>query len=260
LGEGWEQDPDTLDTWFSSGLWTFSTLGWPNETEDLKTFHPTAVLETGYDIIFFWVARMILMTGFLLNDVPFHTVYLHGLVRDEHGRKLSKSLGNTIDPLEMIAKYGADALRMALIVGTGPGNDSKIGDSKIKAHKLFANKIWNITRFAMTNCPTAEWTAAPTSHPYLAELAALTADVTTDMENFRFYLAGEKLYHYIWHTFADKIIEEAKNDAAVRALVPHILITSLKLLHPFMPYITEELWSLLPPGNRSPLIIEAWPK
>jgi valyl-tRNA synthetase len=259
-GDGWRQDEDTLDTWFSSGLWTFSTLGWPEITPDLATFHPTDVIETGYEILPFWIARMILMTGYALKTVPFKTVYLHGTVRDAKGRKMSKSLGNGIDPIEIAGKFGADAGRMALIIGNTPGTDSRISEEKIKAYKLFANKIWNITRFAMTNCPTAEWTTAPTSHPYLAELAALTADVTTDMENFRFYLAGEKLYHYIWHTFADKIIEEAKNDAAVRALVPHILITSLKLLHPFMPYITEELWSLLPPGNRSPLIIEAWPK
>lgn len=145
--EGWEQDSDTLDTWFSSGLWSFSTLGWPNQTEDLKTFHPLSVMETAYDIIFFWVARMILMTNYLLGEIPFKTVYLHGLVRDGQGRKMSKSLGNVIDPLEMTAKYGTDAVRISLIIGTGPGNDTKLSEDKIRGYKHFSNKLWNIARF-----------------------------------------------------------------------------------------------------------------
>ena len=156
-GDGWLQDEDTLDTWFSSGLWTFSTLGWPNEaltendkSNDLKIYHPTSVLETGYDIIFFWVARMILMTGCLIGDVPFKTVYLHGLVRDGKGRKMSKSLDNIIDPLDMIAKYGADATRLSLIIGTGPGNDMRLSEDKVKGYKNFSNKIWNITRFILS--------------------------------------------------------------------------------------------------------------
>ncbi|PIR86769.1 MAG: valine--tRNA ligase, partial [Candidatus Harrisonbacteria bacterium CG10_big_fil_rev_8_21_14_0_10_49_15] len=140
-GDGWDQDPDTLDTWFSSGLWTFSTLGWPNETEDLKTYHPTSVLETGYDILFFWVAKMILMTGFLLGDIPFKQVYLHGLVRDEKGKKMSKSLGNIIDPLDMADKYGADATRLSLIIGAAAGNDMKLSEDKVRGYKNFANKI-----------------------------------------------------------------------------------------------------------------------
>ncbi len=150
-GDGWAQDEDTLDTWFSSGLWTFSTLGWPNQTDDLKTYHPTTILETGYDILPFWVARMILMSTYLLGDIPFHTVYLHGIVRDEQGRKISKSLGNNIDPVDMAKKYGADAVRMSLIIGTGPGNDSKLGENKIKGYKNFSNKLWNIARFVLTS-------------------------------------------------------------------------------------------------------------
>src|SRR3989338_302658 len=146
-GEGWIQDEDTLDTWFSSGLWTFSTLGWPDETQDLKTYHPTTILETGYDILFFWIARMVLMSTYLLGDIPFQNVYLHGLVRDKDGNKISKSLGNNLDPLQVIAEYGADAMRMSLIVGTGPGNDSRISPEKLKAYKHFANKLWNIARF-----------------------------------------------------------------------------------------------------------------
>ncbi len=149
-GAGWEQDPDVLDTWFSSGLWTFSTLGWPEETEDLKTYHPTTILETGYDIIFFWVARMILMSGFLLGEVPFKTVYMHGLVRDGQGRKLSKSLGNNIDPVDMAAKYGMDAVRVSLVAGMAPGTDSKMSEEKIRGYKNFANKLWNIARFVLS--------------------------------------------------------------------------------------------------------------
>ena len=252
------QDPDTLDTWFSSGLWTFSTLGWPNKTKDLELFHPTTILETGYDIIFFWVARMILMTGFLLGDIPFHQVYLHGLVRDQKNRKLSKSLGNAGDPVEMISKYGADAVRMSLIIGTAPGNDSKIWDDKIRAYKHFANKIWNATRFVQTNCPPETGIEnANQDHPRLAELDALVRDITADMDNYRYYLAGEKLYHYFWHTFADKIIEAAKKQPELKPLLPTILITCLKLLHPFMPFITEELWQIM--KMPKPLIITPWP-
>lgn len=262
-GDGWIQDEDTLDTWFSSGLWTFSTLGWPDEKEFAanRQYHPTTVLETGSDILFFWVARMILMSTYLLDEVPFKTVYLHGLVRDTKGRKISKSLGNNIDPIDMITKYGADAVRMSLIVGVGPGNDSKIDEQKIKAYKHFANKIWNVTRFVVTNCPTETWQQPAPPHPYLEELDKLTADITLDMDNFRYYLAAEKLYHYVWHTLADKIIEEAKKDPGVQTLLPQILTTCLKLLHPFMPFITEEIWSLLPHQEiKKPLIAASWPK
>ncbi|MEK9178074.1 MAG: class I tRNA ligase family protein, partial [Patescibacteria group bacterium] len=243
-GDDWVQDEDTLDTWFSSGLWTFSTLGWPNETEDLKNYHPTAILETGSDLIFFWVARMILMSTYLLNDIPFKTVYFHGIVRDSKGRKISKSLGDNIDPLNMIARYGADATRMSLIIGVGPGSDSKIDEQKIKAYKLFANKLWNIARFILTNCDSREQSrdeadtfprdlaargdssrgkvvgevdeTVPEIGSGLAdevlyeELRTLLTDITTDMENYRYYLAGEKLYHYVWHRFADNISEESK--------------------------------------------------
>lgn len=272
-GEGWIQDEDTLDTWFSSGLWTFSTLGWPDETLDMKKFHPTTVLETGYDILFFWVARMILMSGFLLGDVPFKTVYLHGLVRDEKNRKLSKSLGNTIDPLETIEKYGADALRMALIIGTGPGNDSKISDDKIKAYKHFANKVWNVSRFVLSN--TLDFTDSPNT--ILLEKDRLAVDyfnsfvseVTEDIEKFRFYLAGEKIYHYFWHTFADVLIEESKDKifkgsteekVSSQKMLYHIFTNSIKIMHPFMPFLTEEIWSVINnKTDRRLLMIEPWP-
>ncbi len=271
-GDGWTQDPDTLDTWFSSGLWTFSTLGWPKSTKDLKNYHPTKILETGYDILFFWVARMILMSTYAVGQIPFETVYLHGLVRDKDGKKISKSLGNNIDPLEVISKYGADAMRMALLIGTGPGNDSKMSDDKIKAYKLFANKIWNITRYVLTS--TENWDGSKPEKlseddaKNISELNDLIADITKDMDAYRFYLAGEKLYHYIWHTFADKIIEESKEKlksedfdtvASAQYALRHILETSLTLLHPFMPFITEEIWSNIKTDNKM-LMVTSWPK
>jgi len=269
-GDGWEQDPDTLDTWFSSGLWTFSTLGWPDQTPDLTAYHPTTVLETGYDILFFWVARMILMTTYLLGDIPFETVYLHGLVRDGKGRKMSKSLGNIIDPVDMAEKFGADATRMSLIIGTGPGNDSKLSEDKIKAYKNFANKLWNISRFVFQNSEdyenpgTLEHTGWHADN--LKEFNVMLTDITGDIENYRFYLAGEKLYHYVWHTFADKIIEESKPllaDPQSRRATQHVLMTiltdSLKALHPFMPFITEEIWSALPGADGGLLMVEPWP-
>lgn len=272
-GNDWTQDPDTLDTWFSSGLWTFSTLGWPNNTEDLKNYHPTKMLETAYDIIFFWVARMILMSTYVIGQVPFETVYFHGLVRDKDGKKISKSLGNNVDPLDVISKYGADAMRMALIVGTGPGNDSKMSDDKTKAYKLFANKIWNITRFVLTS--TENWNGekpevlTEKDATDITELDDLVKDVTKDMDSFRFYLAAEKLYHYAWHTFADKIIEESKEglkseDSGVvtstQYKLRYILETSLKLLHPFMPFITEEIWSHIKTEKDNLLMVTNWPK
>lgn len=255
-GEGWEQDPDTLDTWFSSGLWTFSTLGWPENTEDLKTYHPTDVLETGYDILFFWIARMILMSGYLIGDIPFKTVYLHGLVRDEKGRKMSKSLGNIVDPVEKINEYGADALRMALVVANPPGADSNISDNKIKAYKHFANKLWNITRFVEMNTGSLENGAQPNlsdrDTEILKELSEIKTRVTSLMDEYKFYLASEELYQYVWHTIADTIIEEMKprlqegsNDDAARHILRTLLREVLIMLHPFMPFITEEIWQTL---------------
>ena len=250
-GPDWEQDPDTLDTWFSSGLWTFSALGWPEKTKDLGTYHPTDILETGYDILFFWVARMILMSEFLLGEIPFKTVYLHGLVRNQKGEKLSKSLGDNADPLSITSQYGTDALRMALIVGVGPGSDSKLSNDKLKAYKNFANKIWNITRFVLSQERDGKLDKELSD-----EFDALTKDVTNDMENYRFYIAAEKIYAYVWHRFADEIIEEAKKQPGRGETLYYILENSLKLLHPFMPFITEEIWSEL---KGSLLMIEPWP-
>jgi valyl-tRNA synthetase len=268
-GEGWTQDEDSLDTWFSSGLWTFSTLGWPEQTPDFKTYHPTSVLETGYDILPFWVARMILMSTYLLNDVPFKTVYFHGLVRDEKGRKMSKSLGNIVDPITLIEKYGTDALRMAMIVGVGPGNDSNLGEDKIKAYSKFANKLWNIERFVLENTASLDATKPlafdAEDAASLEDLQVLLKEITQEMEEFKFYLVAEKLYHYAWHTFADVIIERCKAKIAAggseaesaQQLLITILSLLLKALHPFMPFLTEELWAHA--GHDTMLMVESWP-
>ncbi len=287
-GFGWTQDEDTLDTWFSSGLWTFSTLGWPDKKEFAaqRMYHPTTVLETGWDILFFWIARMILMTTYLLGEVPFKTVYLHGLVRDGQGRKISKSLGNNVEPLDMITKFGADAVRMALIIGVGPGNDSKVGEDKIKAYKLFANKLWNITRFVLSSTEGAEYD--PKFNKYNKadvvlrdEFSGILKDITGDMDNFRYYLAGDKLYQYAWHRLADVILEESKSILGVtfgkdgsapvidknpsvdkisrQQFLLDTLVKLVSALHPFMPYITEEIWSYLPVEDKEMLMITEWP-
>jgi len=271
-GDGWEQDSDTLDTWFSSGLWTFSTLGWPEETADFKTYHPTTVLETGYDILFFWVARMVLMSTFHLGEVPFKNVYLHGLVRDAKGQKMSKSIGNIIDPLDMIEKYGADATRLSLIVGAAPGNDIKLAEDKVRGYKNFANKLWNISRFILTNT-----TDAPEEKPELSKrdeeilktLQKTVAEVQEEIERFHLYLGAEKAYHYVWHELADVILEESKtllngDDAESRAARQYVLFecltTSLKMLHPFMPFVTETIWQHLPKKDSVMLMVAKWPK
>jgi valyl-tRNA synthetase len=274
-GEGWEQDPDTLDTWFSSGLWTLSTLGWPHDTADLRTYHPTTVLETGYDIIFFWVARMILMTGFLTGEVPFKHVYLHGLVRDEKGKKMSKSLGNIINPLDMIGKFGADATRLSLVIGAAPGNDMPLSENKIKGYKNFANKIWNISRFVLTHTIDVDMSAkvqkSARDEEILATLRETVTDVTGEIEKFNLYLAGEKAYHYVWHELADVVLEESKpifagEDTEAKLARQQVLVecltTSLKLLHPFMPYVTEAIWQELPKEMKDGemLMVAKWPK
>jgi len=272
-GDEWEQDPDVLDTWFSSALWTFSTLGWPEETEDLATFHPTTFMSPAYEILNLWVSRMILMAGFHLGQVPFKTVLIHGVVRDKSGRKFSKSLGNGIDPLDVIAQYGADALRMGLLIGTAIGNDVSFDQSKVKGYKNFANKVWNVTRFVLSSVEEHGLAAKTELHAddqkLVDELGALTAEITDDFEGYRLYLAGEKIYHYLWHTFADVILEESKPilqgddseriTSRVRMLYT-MLVTQLKILHPFMPFVTEEIWSALPETDSELLLVAPWPK
>lgn len=275
-GDGWKQDSDTLDTWFSSGLWTMSTLGWPEETDDFKTYHPTTVLETGYDILPFWVARMILMSTCLTGQIPFKNVYFHGLVRDEKGKKMSKSLGNISDPLDMIEKYGADATRLSLIVGAAPGNDIPLSENKVRAYKKFANKLWNISRFTLTNIIDADFTQKPThsdrDKEILDTLRSTVAEISDDIENFNLYLAAEKAYHYVWHDLADKVLEESKpvlngDDTeatyARQYVLRECLVTSLKMLHPFMPYVTETIWQQLPKelkeSEHELLMVTKWP-
>ncbi len=268
-GDGWEQDPDVLDTWFSSALWTFSTLGWPEKTSDLETFHPTSFMSPAYEILPLWVSRMVLMSGFLLGQVPFKTVMIHGLVRDAKGRKFSKSLGNGIDPIEMIDKYGADALRMGVLVGTAIGNDIRFDENKVKGYKHFANKLWNITRFVLEQTEGADTKATLTDRDQAlrSELDDVLLDVTSDMTEHRLYMAAEKLYHYAWHELADSIIEESKPiltgddesaKASRQALLHSLLADTIAALHPFMPFVTEEIWQHLP-ESRELLMISNWP-
>lgn len=271
-GDGWQQDEDTLDTWFSSGLWTFSTLGWPDTTPDFKNFHPTTFMNPGYEILAPWVARMILMSEFLLGEIPFKTVYLHGVVRDKTGRKFSKSLKNGVEPEEIIAKYGTDALRMAMVVGVGPGNDINFDENKIKAYSKFANKIWNATRFVLENIHDLNMNEPieldTEDQASMDELNTLIKEITGEMEEYKMYLVSEKLYHYFWHTFADVLIERSKkkiSEGSVSAkwLLYLQLTTLLKALHPFMPFVTEEIWSMIPAtgldAEKKLLIIESWP-
>lgn len=278
-GKNFEQDPDTLDTWFSSALWTFSTLldapkkndtldSWiarnKKKGADLATFHPTSVMETGYDILFFWVARMILMTTYALGEVPFKTVYLHGLVRDKEGRKMSKSLGNGIDPLDMIKKYGADATRLSLVIGTSAGNDSRLYEEKVAGYRNFINKIWNISRFIIMHKSDTK-----SGEPTLADkwiesrLANLIADVDQHYAKFEFSLAGEKIYNFLWHELADWYVEISKQQS--HTVAPRILLDALKLLHPFTPFVTEEIYQLLKKeklidAKDEFLAASAWPK
>jgi valyl-tRNA synthetase len=250
------QDPDVLDTWFSSGLWPFSTLGWPDETPDLKYFYPTSILETAYDILFFWVARMIMMGLEFTGEVPFHTVYLHGLVRDDQGRKMSKTIGNVIDPLEVMDKYGTDALRFTLLVGSTPGQDVNISLEKVAANRNFANKLWNASRFvfnALASAPKemtgqTEWTLADSW--IWARAKQLIANANRLFENYQYGEAGRQIYDFFWGDFADWYIEIAKiqlaegGDRAFKTAdnLVRVLDVSLRLLHPFTPFVTEELW------------------
>ena len=270
-GEGWTQDPDTLDTWFSSGLWTLSTLGWPEETLDLRTFHPTSVLETGYDILFFWIARMVLMTTYCVGEVPFKTVYLHGLVRDEQGRKMSKSLDNIIDPLDMIAKYGADATRLSLVIGNTPGNDSRLSEEKVAAYRNFTNKLWNIARFVLTTIGSQEGEVRRSSGSQdpvaatlvdrwiLSRLGVVTERVTRHLDTLEFSAAGEVLRDFTWSEFADWYLEAAKTQpgASTNTILLFALERLLILWHPFMPFVTEVIWKEL--GKDSALIVAEWP-
>ena len=270
------QDPDTLDTWFSSALWPFSTLGWPDQTEDLDYFYPNDVLVTGYDIIFFWVIRMIFSGYEQMGKAPFHTVLFHGLVRDSQGRKMSKSLGNGIDPLEVIDKYGADALRLTLITGNAPGNDMRFYWERVEASRNFANKVWNASRFIMMNLDGMEVTEPsldalrPADKWILSKVNTLAKDATENMDKFELGIAVQKVYDFIWDEFCDWYIEIAKvrtykkeenPESANAALwtLKTVLTEALKLLHPYMPFITEEIFCTLQ-SEEETIMLSKWPE
>jgi valyl-tRNA synthetase len=290
-GESWKQDEDVLDTWFSSALWPFSTLGWPDEkAADYKKFYPTTVMETGYDILFFWVARMIMMGLELTGEAPFETVYLHGLVRDEQNRKMSKSLGNVLDPLDIIAKYGTDALRIGLVVGSTPGQDIAVGESKIKGFRNFTNKIWNASRFVSLRVTGGDLQSGELGESKIGDLKIdekLLTDadkkiieehketvksVTENINKFKFSFAGEKLYEYFWHSFCDRYIEESKEQleadnlelaANTKKILIKILSETLVMLHPYAPFVTEAVWQELKvftPELSESIIISRWPE
>ena len=269
------QDPDTLDTWFSSALWPFSTLGWPNQTEDLKYFYPTDVLVTGYDIIFFWVIRMIFSGYEQMGERPFHTVLFHGLVRDAQGRKMSKSLGNGIDPLEVIDQYGADALRLTLMTGNAPGNDMRFSTERVEASRNFANKVWNASRFIMMNMegktvtPVQTTELEPADKWIISKLNHLVKEVTEHMDQYELGIAVSKVYDFIWDEFCDWYIEmvkprlynsdDKKSQNAALYTLKTVLIDALKLLHPYMPFITEEIFCTLQTEEES-IMISKWPE
>ena len=277
-GKEMRQDPDTLDTWFSSALWPFSTLGWPDDTEEMKYFYPTNTLVTGYDIIPFWVMRMMFSGIEQTGQVPFDTVLIHGLVRDSQGRKMSKSLGNGIDPLEVIDKYGADALRLTLVTGNAPGNDMRFYWERVEASRNFANKVWNASRFIMMNFAQNEELAnkevsadelTQADKWILAKCNQLAKDVTALMETYDLGIAVQKIYDFIWEEFCDWYIEmvkprlyneEDETKAAALYTLKKVLIDALKLLHPYMPFITEEIYCTLMDNDDDSIMISAWPE
>ncbi len=268
-----EQDPDTLDTWFSSALWPFSTLGWPEDTPELRHFYPTDTLVTGYDIIFFWVSRMIFSGLEQMGEVPYHTVLIHGLVRDEQGRKMSKSLGNGIDPLQVIDEYGADALRLTLATGNSPGNDMRYSDAKVRSSRNFANKLWNASRFILMNLEESDTevslpgTLAIEDKWLLTQYNQLVKESTENLEKFELGIAVQKIYDFIWDVLCDWYIELTKSRLqsggdtakAARQILVYVMSNTLKLLHPFMPFITEEIWQALPHDGES-IMISSWPE
>ncbi|MEI6280859.1 MAG: valine--tRNA ligase [bacterium] len=269
-GDEVKQDGDTFDTWFSSGQWPYVVLGYP-DNNDFKTFYPTDIMETAGDLVFFWVARMIMLGLYVTGKVPFKNVYMHGMVLDAKGQKMSKSKGNVIDPLTLTEKFGTDAFRIGMVVGNTPGTSLSLSEDKIKGYKNFANKIWNATRFVLDNTKNFQ---IPTNPEYDEEdkksdeeLRVLMKEITKEMDEYKFYIVAEKLYHYFWHTFADIIIERSKkkilnntNADSAKVLLYTQLTTLLKALHPFIPFVTEEIWSMMPHSkNKQLLMIEKWP-
>jgi valyl-tRNA synthetase len=277
-GKDIRQDPDVLDTWFSSGLWPFSTLGWPDNTEDLRYFYPTSVMETGYDILFFWVARMIMLGMEHMGEVPFRVVYLHGLMRDEFGVKMSKSKGNVADPLDVVAEYGADSLRFTIITGSSPGEDMKLYEEKLESSRNFANKIWQMARFITGNLPEdyhlrsgepGEWPHLRLEDRWiLARHNRVVSEVTRLLDSYQFGEAGKQIYEFLWGEFADWFIEASKvrlygeseeAQRTARDVLVYVFGRALRLLHPFMPFVTEEIWQHLPRECQS-LMVAPWPE
>jgi valyl-tRNA synthetase len=270
-----KQDEDVLDTWFSSGLWPFSTLGWPNQTEDFKYFYPTDVLVTGYDIIFFWVVRMVFSALEMTGESPFKNVFIHGLVRDAEGRKMSKSLGNGIDPLEVVDQFGADALRFMLMTGISPGNDTRFNNDRLESSRNFANKLWNASRFVLMNIDgdlideeTAKQNYKTEDKWIISRMNKAAKEVTDNLDKFELGMAAQRVYDFIWNEYCDWYIEivkprlyadEGTDKDTARFVLIKVLKDMLKLLHPFMPFITEEIWSFLPKTS-SRLIKADWPK
>jgi len=257
------QDEDTLDTWFSSGAWTFSTLGWPEETPDLLTYHPTNWMQMGYEILFFWMARMILMTTYALDDIPFKDVYIHGMLRDKDGRKFSKSLGNGLDPIDIIEKYGTDALRLSLLRGTTPGNDMRFYEEKVEGARNFVNKLWNISRFIIQSSENSRIVATQPEAKTLADkwilnkLNSVIALTTQEIDKYNFSGASEYLYDFSWNDFADWYLEISKVEGNKEEILFYVLQNILKLWHPFIPFVTEEIYQTLGAGKL--LMIEKWP-
>jgi len=275
-GDGWEQDPDTLDTWFSSGAWTFSSLGWPEQTDDLKNYHPTTWMQMGYEILFFWMARMILMSTYALDQIPFQDVYIHGMLRDEQGRKFSKSLGNGIDPIDACETFGTDALRLSLVMGITPGNDSKFSEERVEHYKHFINKFWNITRLVVGNVDGLDIQGEPTPSTLadtrvLSQLNSLIHATTAALSRYQFSQAAEALYEFTWHEFADWYLEIAKiqiqngeHKETTQKILMYCLMTLLKLWHPFIPFVTEHIYQIVRHTSRDThhdlLMVQPWPK
>ena len=274
VGDGWTPEEDVLDTWFSSGLWPFSTLGWPQDTADLQRFYPTSVMETGYDILFFWVARMIMLGLWFTDEVPFHTVYLHGMVRDGKGRKISKTLDNSIDPLEFMDRYGADPLRFTLVTSGTPGNDVNVDEKRIEGNWRFVNKLWQMANFIQLNLGEDLSSWSPDGSPHdlysrwiLSRLGSLLRNTNRQFDSYLYGEAGRQIHDFLWREFADWYIEISKialysDDQVARRrtlqTLVHVLETSLRLLHPFMPFVTEEIWQHLPHEGKT-IMLAPWP-
>ncbi len=269
-GDGWEADTDTFDTWFSSGQWPLIVTGYPNG-KDYATYYPTDVMESGHDLVFKWIPRMVIFGLYLGKKVPFHTVYLHGLVNDANGKKMSKSKGNVINPLDLTSKYGTDALRMGLVIGNTPGTDLALREDKIKGHKNFANKLWNVTRFILGSVGEAKFdpnfTYTEADQKLSEEQCAFVKEITKEMDEHKYYLVAEKIYHFIWHNLADIIVEDSKkifagDDEQAKASRRNYLLGTLQgvltILHPFMPFVTEEIWQTWK-GGHSILMVQEWP-